>query len=55
MEINIKLTVEEVNSLLGVLGQLPNSSGTFPLLLKIREQGNAQMIAQQAPAEAKPE
>ena len=54
MEINIKLSVEEVNALLGMLGQLPNSSGTFPLLLKIKEQGNAQITPQksaEAPAQ----
>jgi hypothetical protein len=43
MELSVKLTVEEVNLLLGVLSQLPNSSGTFPLMMKIKEQGSAQL------------
>jgi hypothetical protein len=49
MEIEIKLTVEEVNAILSVLGQLPNSSGTFPLLLKIKQQGEAQVPQPEAP------
>jgi len=43
MEIKIKLTVEEVNSILQLLGQMQNSSGTYPLLIKIREQGLEQV------------
>lgn len=43
MEITIKLTVEEINSLLTLLGQMQNSSGTYPLLIKIREQGLEQV------------
>ena len=49
MEIEIKLTVEEVNAILSVLGQLPNSSGTFPLLLKIKQQGELQIPQPEAP------
>ena len=52
MEINVKLNVDEINALLGMLGQLPNSSGTYPLLLKIKEQGDSQLKAAQEPAEA---
>jgi hypothetical protein len=43
MEVSITLTVQEVNALLGMLGQMPNSSGTYPLLVKIKEQGQAQL------------
>lgn len=43
MEIIIKLTVEEVNSLLTMMGQMQNSSGTYPLLMKIRQQGLEQV------------
>jgi len=42
-ELAIKLSIEEVNLLLDVLRQLPNSSGTFPLMMKIKEQGSAQL------------
>ena len=43
MEIVIKLSVDEVNALLSILGQLPNQSGTFPLLVKIKQQGEEQL------------
>lgn len=42
MEIQLKLTVEEVNAVLTVLGQLPTSSGAWPLLVKLKEQAEAQ-------------
>jgi len=40
--IELKLTVEEVNAILGVLGDLPTKSGAWPLVLKIKEQAEAQ-------------
>lgn len=43
MELSLKLSVDEVNALLSILGQLPNQSGTYPLLVKIKEQGEAQI------------
>lgn len=49
MEVNLNLTVDEVNAVLNTLGQLPTSSGAFPLLVKIKEQAEAQL---QPPAEA---
>ena len=47
--IQLTLTTEEVNAILQVLGQLPTSSGAFPLLVKIKQQGEAQVPP--APAE----
>lgn len=43
MEITLKLTVEEVNAILQTLGQLPTSSGAWPLLVKIKEQAETQV------------
>lgn len=43
MEINLKLTVEEVNGILQVLGNLPTSSGAWPLVIKIKGQADAQV------------
>ena len=40
---NIELTEQEVNDIITVLGQLPTSTGAFPLLCKISEQAKAQM------------
>ena len=43
MEITLKLTVEEVNGILQTLGQLPTSSGAWPLVVKIKEQAESQI------------
>jgi hypothetical protein len=46
MEVTLKLTVEEVNGILQTLGQLPTSSGAWPLVVKIKQQ-----CAEQLPKE----
>ena len=43
MDINITLNVEEVNAVLQTLGNLPTSSGAFPLLMKIKQQAETQL------------
>jgi len=43
MDINLKLTVEEVNAVLQTLGNLPTSSGAWPLVIKIKGQAEAQV------------
>lgn len=43
MEIDFKLTVDEVNAVLHVLGELPTKSGAFPLAVKIKQQAEAQL------------
>ena len=43
MNISLELTVDEVNAILGTLGQLPTSSGAWPLVVKIKEQAEGQM------------
>ena len=43
MNITLTLTVDEANAILGVLGQLPTSSGAWPLVVKIKEQAEAQL------------
>ena len=40
--IKLELTVEEVNAILQTLGNLPTSSGAWPLVLKIKDQAEAQ-------------
>lgn len=50
MDITITLTVDEVNGVLQTLGQLPTSSGAFPLLMKIKEQAEAQLPKSEEPA-----
>ena len=41
--IKLELTVEEVNAILQTLGQLPTSSGAWPLVMKIKEQAENQV------------
>jgi hypothetical protein len=50
MPINLVLSVEEVNAVLQTLGNLPTSSGAWPLVVKIKEQAEAQIPAQPAAA-----
>jgi hypothetical protein len=51
MELNFTLNVEEVNAVLQTLGNLPTSSGAFPLLMKIKQQAEAQMPKEEEPTE----
>ena len=43
MNITLNLSVEEVNAILHTLGNLPTSSGAWPLVVKIKEQAEAQL------------
>jgi hypothetical protein len=45
MDITIKLHVDEINAVLQTLGALPTSSGAWPLVVKIKEQAEAQVPA----------
>lgn len=46
-ELNLNLSVDEVNAILQTLGQLPTSSGAFPLLMKIKSQCDEQIKEQE--------
>ncbi len=41
--ITLTLTVDEINAVLQTLGNLPTSSGAWPLVVKIKEQAEAQV------------
>ena len=43
MEITLKLEAVEVNGILQALGQLPTASGAWPLVVKIKQQAEAQL------------
>ena len=43
MEITLKLAVDEVNGILQTLGQLPTSSGAWPLVVKIKTMAEEQL------------
>jgi hypothetical protein len=48
LELNLTLTVEEVNAILQVLGDLPTKTGAYPLVMKIKEQAEAQLPKEQS-------
>jgi hypothetical protein len=41
--ITLNLSIDEVNAVLQTLGQLPTSSGAWPLVVKIKSQAEAQV------------
>lgn len=43
MELTLKLTVDEVNAILQTLGDLPSKTGAWPLIVKIKQQADAQV------------
>ncbi len=46
MEIKLNLSVDEVNAILQTLGNLPTSSGAWPLVIKIKQQAEAQVASE---------
>jgi len=40
---NLDLDINEINFILQTLGQLPSSSGCWPLIVKIKEQAETQV------------
>ena len=40
---SLDLDINEINFILQTLGQLPSSSGVWPLIVKIKEQAEAQV------------
>ena len=46
----LELDVNEINFVLQTLGQLPSSSGVWPLIVKIKEQAETQ-LPKEAPTE----
>lgn len=45
VEITLKLTVIEANTILHFLGEAPTKAGVYPLAMKIKEQADAQVPA----------
>lgn len=46
-DITLTLSVEEANAILQTLGQLPTSSGAWPLVVKIKQQAKDQITTEQ--------
>jgi hypothetical protein len=47
---NLNLETNEVQFILNVLGELPSKSGAWPLIVKVKEQAEAQ-LPKEAPAQ----
>ena len=45
--IKLELSVEEVNAILQVLGDLPSKTGAWPLIVKIKAQAEPQVPVQE--------
>lgn len=43
MDVTLTLKVDEINAILQTLGQLPTSSGAWPLVVKIKQQADEQV------------
>ena len=41
--LQIELSENEINAILAILGDMPSKSGTWPLMMKIKVQADAQM------------
>jgi|TARA_R100001509_G_C4879005_1_gene219438 hypothetical protein len=42
--VQISLEENEINAILAILGDLPSKSGTWPLMMKIKVQADAQLV-----------
>ena len=40
----INLEENEINAILAILGDMPSKSGTWPLMMKIKGQADAQLV-----------
>ena len=49
--LQISLEEHEINAILAILGDMPSKSGTWPLMMKIKVQADAQMVAPEEPVE----
>ena len=51
--IKLELSIEEVNFILAILGDLPTKTGAYPLVMKIKEQADPQVPQpQETPSES---
>jgi len=44
MDLPFKLTIEEINFILQLLGEQPNKSNTYPMMMKLKQQAEAAAI-----------
>jgi len=53
--VQINLEENEINAILAILGDMPSKSGTWPLMMKIKVQADAQIVASEEPEEGEEE
>ena len=51
----ISLEENEINAILAILGDMPSKTGTWPLMMKIKVQADAQIVASEEPEESEEE
>ena len=51
----IELSENDINVILAILGDMPSKSGTWPLMMKIKVQADAQIVASEEPEEGEEE
>ena len=44
MDLPFKLTLEEINYVLQLLGEQPNKSNSYPVMIKLKQQADAAVI-----------
>lgn len=44
MDLPLKLTIEEINYVLQLLGEQPNKSNSYPVMIKLKLQADAAVI-----------
>ena len=49
--LQIELSENEINAILAILGDMPSKSGTWPLMMKIKVQADAQIVDPEEPVE----
>jgi len=49
LKMKLELDINEINFILQTLGELPSKTGVWPLILKIKEQADAQVPKEPAP------
>ena len=51
----ISLEENEINAILAILGDMPSKSGTWPLMMKIKVQADAQLVEPEEDGEGEEE
>ena len=51
----ISLDENDINVILAILGDMPSKTGTWPLMMKIKVQADAQIVVSEEPEEGEEE